>query len=346
MQTIRYSRRLFDDFLRSHGYDADADNSYQRLPQPTGTLIVCLGHYAFKFFPSTIPLDEKRRRFEIEVEHQALFDTPQRVVFAYFAVSKSGGRNVIVDPSDARNIVDYVLFMRRLNAEDSILERINAGLVDVHFGNVMAGTLIKFHSRCEIIFDLDEIRAISDNELMGEEKDIAVARELLSSLSSEAFSDRTHTLELLDGVDQYFSDTRKVRRNLLLTRGSDNLLRDVHGDLHIDNWSMMEGHLVLPDVMPYDRYRRVDLLRDVVRVLIELRGFGLEHVAEAFNQRYFLLHPEAFSAPLIKYFVIRLSLADLTTQLGRAHQRDAAFSRSRMEFWMRRREMLWQLLRY
>lgn len=320
---------VFEAFLSSQGYLIGSERNFDKEIYRTGTELAFCGQYAFKFLPRHIPIEEKRRQFEIEVAHQRLFNDDRRIVLGYFPVVVSEGQPIIVRAAES-GIVDYVLLMRRIANEDAFLARLASGNLQSDFVADLAATLSEFHDRCEVATVNEKIAHVVENELSREVRDLSEGLRLVPFLTHSLGIEPASTLELLSRLGAFFNQTKESRRSLFWTRGKAGCIRDIHGDLHAENWWIFAGKVALPDVMPLDRYRIVDILRDVARVSLELRYHGRPDLASHFLVGYRQYKPNKFSDELIAYFAIRLAVGDLTTQLDHFNARSTAYVAERL----------------
>ena len=169
-------------------------------------------------------------------------------------------------------------------------------------------------------------------------RDFSTTKLLLGQSRLPDVIDRLKASRLIEMMEE--RTAAEAFRCSMVARGNGGLIRDVHGDLHIENWWLMNGEIAIPDVMPYDRYRIVDVLRDVARVTLELATFGSRDLASRFVRRYLECHPQAQCESLFDYFILRLAVADLARHLKAYASGSVRYSKTRLGAWNLREQLL------
>lgn len=294
----------------------------------TGSVVVCYGGHAFKFLPSELAIEERRRQFEVEVAHQALVPDSCRIAIDLVSVVKGNdGLELVI--GNFAGAVEYALLMRRLEATEDFRRCLSVGRINTVIVTQFATDLFNFHQRC-VRASKNQVKSALAQEARNEIEDTAEARRLLYGYASQLGIDLEGFVERLSLVSQEYHRTAHERTLCLASRGQRGYVRDIHGDLHAENWWLVNRRIVFPDVMPRDKYRVVDVQRDIARVIVEFIYLSRQDLATCFEQACRDLWGGAFSDLLLRYFCLRSSVADLKTHLTHFEHRRAAFADHRL----------------
>lgn len=319
--------QAFGKFLTTLRNDDEPVN-FSRETYRTASVVVCYGRHAFKFLPSELAIEERRRQFEVEIAHQALVPENCRIVIALVSVVKSdGGLELLI--GNSADAIEYALLMRRLEANEDFRRCLNEGRIHTVIVTQFAADLFEFHQRC-VRASPEQVERALAQEARNEIEDTAEARRLLDEHASQLGVDLDRIADLLSLVSQEYRRTAHERELCLASRGQRGFVRDIHGDLHAENWWVVNRRIVFPDVMPRDRYRVVDIHRDIARVVVEFIYLTRADLATCFEEACRDLWGGAFSDLLLRYFCLRSSVADLKTHLTHFGHGRAAFADHRL----------------
>lgn len=120
---------------------------------------------------------------------------------------------------------------------------------------------------------------------------------LLSYLNDEA---RLATIKTLHNWTQ---QQHALLRPLLLTRSRLGHIKECHGDLHLGNIVLLDGHARLFDGIEFNAdLRWIDTMSDIAFTVMDLEGHGLTGLGYVFLNRYLELTGDYSGIELLKYY--------------------------------------------
>jgi predicted kinase len=105
---------------------------------------------------------------------------------------------------------------------------------------------------------------------------------------------------------------------LMAQRLRQGHIREVHGDLHLENLCVFEGRITLFDCVEFDpRLRRIDVMDDLSFLIMDLRARGAHRLARRVLNRYLEATGDYEGLPLLRYCMayramVRVKVAHLT----------------------------------
>ncbi|MCB1741600.1 MAG: AAA family ATPase [Gammaproteobacteria bacterium] len=175
-------------------------------------------------------------------------------------------------------VVDYAVRMRQFcnrNRLDRVLER---GELDAALCRQLASNIADFHENARQLHDTDAMRASRDFEKALTDNHALLSREqgalALCARTAEENQSRDRQL-LLDS------------RSLLLARAARGMIRDCHGDLHLENLIVEDGRVRAFDCVEFnDTLRCVDSMSDLAFLLMDLESRGADAHANLVLNEY------------------------------------------------------------
>lgn len=187
-------------------------------------------------------------------------------------VKELNGRFFIGDAEGA--IVDYAVFMRRLDAAKQMDVMLQRQQVTMQHMQQLAEKISAFHKSATPVFNKDYLDIRSKfNDLSAESNFLA---EQLTPAVATLISDAIRTS---DAFIAAHAETFKSR----LAAG---FFRDCHGDLHSRNIFLLAVPQPFDCIEFNDDIRQIDVLNDVAFLCMDLDAFGRQDLAEGFMQFY------------------------------------------------------------
>ena len=184
-------------------------------------------------------------------------------------VTRSGGGHALGGEGDA---VEWVLHMRRFPAEAELSAIAQAGDFGTTLARDLGAVIARYHAEAPVR-DLDGAELIA---------------EIITELDAAfiAMTDRlddTATRNFTQGAEAQFARVR----GLLAERAAAGHVRRCHGDLHMGNIVVLDGHPVPFDALEFDeRLGTMDVLYDLAFLLMDLHHKGLRAQANIVLNRY------------------------------------------------------------
>ena len=170
-------------------------------------------------------------------------------------------------------IIEYMVKTRQFRQEDLLgnLQRAG-GLTPTHIDS-LAATLADFHQR---------IAPASPDAPWGEPEQVhaPVAQnfEQIRPLLSEAAD-----LTQLEQLEHWAHTTFQRLIPQLAQRKADGLIRECHGDIYLDNVTLIDGQVTLFDCIEFnDAFRWIDVMSDVAFMAMDLEDRGLPELSQRF----------------------------------------------------------------
>ena len=171
-------------------------------------------------------------------------------------------------------VVDWVLRMNRFPAEDELLAVADRGALDDRLAEEIGRSLQRYHAEAPLR-DADGARLIADildelGRVFGEFQWVAVTARVA------VWNTRVRQMHAARGP-------------LLRERGRTGHIRRGHGDLHLHNMVLIDGHPVPFDALEFDEVLGTcDVLYDLGFLLMDLDHRGLDRAATLVLSAYLL----------------------------------------------------------
>ena len=215
-----------------------------------------------------------RRREMCEAELTVNRRTAPDLYIRVQPVIRRQGRLAFGSGNDAGAAVDWLVVMRRFEESDLLGQRLRERNVSPALLNDLAAVIAGFHASAERIPGFGGAAAIA--------RTIAESTDLIGSFEPGTFPDGTaERFGLL-------AQQALVRsRDLLERRRESGYVRRCHGDLHLNNICILNGHPVLFDAIEFnDDFSNIDVFYDLAFLLMALDQRGLRAAANAVLNRY------------------------------------------------------------
>ena len=184
------------------------------------------------------------------------------------------GSDLRFGSSEDRNIVDWVVVMRRFDQADLLEQKRANGTLGRDIVLHLADAIAEFHRKAQITRDFGGARGLH-----------GVAEENAKILTQQAGApfQRDEVERYVGLVDRQFRGVRA----LLGRRRREGLVRRCHGDLHLNNVCMIGGKPILFDALEFsESFSNIDVLYDLAFMLMDIDRHGLRADANALLNRY------------------------------------------------------------
>ena len=209
------------------------------------------------------------------------------------------------DPAD----LDYVLEMRRFEPGQRFDELLDAGQLSPRLLDELADAIAHLHAHCPAV----RTPGLTD----------------VSALN-QAIADNVRTVQALPGDTE---EKRLLARHLdwlaqqaarwsarMAQRVNDGLLRDVHGDLHLQNICLFENQVTLFDCLEFSaRLRSIDLMNDLGFLIMDLLARSARRQAWRLLNRYLQATGDHAGVALLRYFMAYRAMVRIKVSKLSAH---------------------------
>lgn len=205
------------------------------------------------------------------------------------------------------DVLDYAVCMRRFEPGCRLDELLQAGRLDDRLADELADTLVDFHGRAEPVAHrvrgrLREVRHVVAENLQ-QLQDRGGAQAEGGTLARYA---------------RWLAQQEAVLGPVMQRRLREGAVRDVHGDLHLENICVFDGRVTLFDALEFNADMRcIDVLDDLAFLLMDLRARQARRLARRVLNRYLEATGDYEGLPLLRYYMayramVRVKVAWLT----------------------------------
>jgi aminoglycoside phosphotransferase family enzyme/predicted kinase len=176
--------------------------------------------------------------------------------------------------ADDPKAIDWVVIMRRFRQDDLLEARRKAGILSHADIVALAEAIAQFHMAAQVSTDFGGVAGIRAVV----EENVGILRKAESNLCPMVLTEEYAAL----------SETwlRRIRHTLGWRRQT-GYVRRCHGDLHLNNVTMIAGKPVLFDAIEFDdSFANIDVFFDLAFILMDLDSHGLRTHANVLLNRY------------------------------------------------------------
>lgn len=197
----------------------------------------------------------EKRRIACEREVALNRRTAPQLYLGCRAVYRDAMGGLSFDPQGAA--IEWLVEMRRFDARKTLDRLLADGAATPAMITALAADIAAFHARAETV-EREAEDMVSQTIALN---DAAFANLPPGALPSEAFAE-FHAAQQAE---------MERRRSLLARRRADGRMRYGHGDLHLRNIAVIDGHPVLFDCLEFDDdLAAVDIMYDLAFLLMDL----------------------------------------------------------------------------
>ena len=154
-------------------------------------------------------------------------------------------------------IVDYALVMNRFDQDDLLAHRADSALLPSPLAKALADMVARYHRSIPPVPDLSGAKVMHDT-----------VHQLADALTDAAPRSIARVIEKFSRMSR--DETARLAP-LLDERSEASLVRRCHGDLHLGNIVLIDGHPTAFDALEFDeRLATIDVLYDLAFLLMDL----------------------------------------------------------------------------
>ncbi|MGE5096308.1 MAG: AAA family ATPase, partial [Betaproteobacteria bacterium] len=232
----------------------------------------------------------------------------------YFSVVPITGELPNVHVGDGGPVIEYAVRMRRFDQSDLLGRRALERFVQPQQIDALAGAVARFHS---------EIPRAEEQSSFGEPESVVTS--MLENFSDIAEIDRSPPVrEALHELHEWARTQHQLLYSLFARRKAEGFVRECHGDLHLANIVLVDGHPTLFDALEFnERLRWSDVTSDVAFTTMDLVHHDLARLAARFLNRYLEETGDYGALPLLRYYMVYRALVRAKVAGIRAGQQRA-----------------------
>ncbi len=174
-------------------------------------------------------------------------------------------------------VIDYMVMTRQFRQQDLLGNMQRAGTLEPAHIDSLAAKLADFHQHIERAA-LGSAWGEPDNLHAPVADNFTDIRGLLSDATD---------LQQLEQLEQWAHSTFKRLIPQLAQRKAEGFIRECHGDIYLDNVTLIDGQVTLFDGIEFnDAFRWIDVMSDVAFMAMDLEDRGLNRLAQRFVNAY------------------------------------------------------------
>lgn len=211
----------------------------------------------------------------------------------YLDVISVHGTEDAPDLGGAGPVIEYMVKTRQFRQQDLLGNMQRAGSLEAQHINSLAEKLAAFHQLAD--------RAALESP-WGEPDNLhAPVAENFTDI--RGFLSDPADLQQLEQLEQWAHSTFQRLVPQLEQRKADGFIRECHGDIYLDNVTLIDGEVTLFDGIEFnDAFRWIDVMSDVAFMAMDLEDRGLNDLAQRFVNGY-LEHTGDYSGlALLDYY--------------------------------------------
>jgi len=216
-----------------------------------------------------------------------------------------------------KNDIEYVLEMRRFDPGQRFDELLTHGQLTPALIDALADAVVTFHQHCEVVHapELTDVATL--------QSDIADNVRAVLNLNHDAIE---------RGVLQQQENWLAVQASRwgprMAERVHHGLLRDAHGDLHLQNICRFNGRVTLFDCLEFSpRLRSIDLMNDLGFLIMDLHARSAPRLAWRLLNRYLEQTGDYNGVALLRYFMAYRAMVRIKVAMLSPHHDHASYLR-------------------
>ncbi len=221
-------------------------------------------------------------------------------------------------------VIDCAVHMRAF-AQDQLWDRVarRGALRGAHVDE-LAGTLCSFHARAAVADAAGTLGTPAQ-----------VRAPMLDNLDAlQGLLDQAAERTALQGLRAWEAREWPALEPVFARRLGEGRVRECHGDLHLGNVILVDGHGVIFDGIEFnDEFRWIDVISDVAFMAMDLHAHGLAALAHRFVDAYLQCSGDYDGVRVLRYCIVQRALVRAKVAALRAAQPgcEAAASRAAAE---------------
>lgn len=220
-------------------------------------------------------------------------------------------------PVPGKNDIEYVLEMRRFDPGQRFDELLSHGQLTPALIDALADALVGFHQRCEVVRD-PELTNVADLQ-----QGIADNVKAVLDMSTES-TERA----VLQQHQKWLTVQSSRWHTRMAQRVEAGLLRDAHGDLHLQNICRFQGQVTLFDCLEFSpRLRCIDLMNDLGFLIMDLQAREAPRLAWRLLNRYLEQTGDYAGVALLRYFMAYRAMVRIKVALLSPNHAHTAYLR-------------------
>jgi aminoglycoside phosphotransferase family enzyme/predicted kinase len=242
-------------------------------------MVFLAGTYAYKLkravlYPYLDYSTVERRREMCEAELAVNRRTAPEIYIRVQPILRRDGQMMFGKDNDAAHAVDWVVVMQRFDQSELLEPKLRAGQISNDLLRELAGTIAQFHATAERCPDFGGSAVIG--------RTISDATQIFRVYENRPFDPAR--------IEEFGRTALVVHSQCaagLDRRKATGFVRRCHGDMHLNNIFVRNGHPVLFDAIEFnDEFSNIDTFYDLAFLLMDFDRMGARSAANAVFNRY------------------------------------------------------------
>jgi uncharacterized protein len=236
---------------------------------------------------------EKRKYFcqrEIDLNRRLSPDLYLEVLPVYF----NGTGYRIGGDEDTGELIDYAVKMKRIPDDMLMKNLFSKGLLTNQHLLKISDKLAVFH-----------MNANHSNEIAGYgAPDVFKINTDENFLQTEKYQDITISKTDFNEIKNWTDNFLKVNENIFNDRVSNKMIRDCHGDLHMEHICLTDSIPIFDCIEFNERFRYTDILADIAFLLMDLEYRGGKQFADILWEDYSRITDSSHMTQLLNFYKV------------------------------------------
>lgn len=212
-------------------------------------------------------------------------------------------------------VIEYMVKTRQFRQQDLLGNMQRAGQLEALHIDSLAQKLADFHQHIEPA-PLETPWGEPDNLHAPVAENFTDIRGLISEPAD---------LEQLEQLEQWAHSTFQRLTPQLSQRKAEGFIRECHGDIYLDNVTLIDGEVTLFDGIEFnDAFRWIDVMSDVAFMAMDLEDRGLNNLAQRFINGYLEHTGDYAGLALLDYYKAYRAMVRAKVALLRLTQPDVS----------------------
>jgi aminoglycoside phosphotransferase family enzyme len=173
-------------------------------------------------------------------------------------------------------VVEYAVKMSRIPLEKLMLTLLENGKLTEEMVGAVAKKLADFHEGADNSSEIDRFGTIEINRQNTDENFEQTEKYIGTSISREQFSE----------IKRYTDSFYEKNRGLFEKRIDDKMIRDCHGDLHMEHICLTDPIIIFDCIEFNERFRYSDVIADVAFLAMDLDYQGQDELSHVLIEEY------------------------------------------------------------
>ncbi|GKT12273.1 MAG: hypothetical protein ISEC1_P1250 [Thiomicrorhabdus sp.] len=226
---------------------------------------------------------------------------------------KADGDITLYAEKSIGNVVDYLVKMNQFDPNQVLGRRLQNESLDATQVESLAAQIANFHQSAKIV---DQSAELGEPETV-----LQPMLDNFPTLSHQFGKNNTSYSQQLDALHQWTLAQFKILKPLLAQRKKSGFIKACHGDLHIDNITLINNQPMMFDGIEFnENFRWIDVISDLAFLLIDLDFRQQRQLNRSVLSLYLSQTDDYNSLKLLRFYQVYRTLVRAKITTLRAEQ--------------------------